>query len=79
MFANILLRTVLPANLLSERLTATAGNLPDFVLGQSLHPEIQVVALHRMSRPLQPILVSVRPSWQTVSQWHWISKMQPKI
>ncbi len=31
------LRTVLPASLLSERLTATAGNPPDVVLGQSLH------------------------------------------
>lgn len=31
-----MLTTVLPANLLLERLTATAGNPPDFVLGQSL-------------------------------------------
>lgn len=48
-----------------------------YSIGQ--HPELHGIALHRMSRPLQPILVSGRPSWQTVSQWLWISKMVLKI
>jgi len=48
-----------------------------YSIGQ--HPELHGIALHRMSRPLQPILVSVRPGWQTVSQWLWISKMVLKI
>ena len=50
MFPNIMLRTLLPANLLSEMLMATAGSQILFWVNPTdLPPGHQVVALHRMS------------------------------